>query len=652
MLCRQCGYYAPEEAIVCPKCGTLMRTDASEGGGAESIRQGKRAREAVKNRAARTEEEIRRKRRSGASHATVPLQPVKDTRVEEAEAEEEAEGYFDPIEENLGGIGAEEEELKRKTFERRKTEEYSDEAVRQAQAAAYAARHAPGHGNRRMVNWFKVGLAAFILTALVLGGGYFFLKRTEPGQMLMARMGQEANSTALWKVGEEQLDQGNIGEAILSFEKAREKDAENGVVDVDGLLLLGNAYEADGRVKDAAALYEEIYTETPSRSEAYVSHIRLLLASGEKGAKAKASELMKLAYEKTGDESFYTQRNDYVPAPPEVDLTAGYYETKKYIAITSYQGFDVYYTFDENAELPAGGTLFTQRVFLDEGIHTLRAVAVDGELVSDELRGTYRIIMPSPQTPRSSLAPNTYKTRQRVRLKPGLDNENDDDIVIYYTVDGSPPDADSPVYTGEAFWLPGGRVTLKAVAVNKYNKVSNMLEILYKIDIPEPLRGYNYETDAPKDFTLYITSMIEFQQMFGEGTLVGNVTLENLDTECRRYDYDWGYAVMSKTKSGWVVAEVCLTGTGPIAAPRGTKVGDTESFVVSKFRDMGQVESPSGNRGLYAGKDGTGKIWVREEGGKIIRYRCYSADGAHWWQLDYVTNANGTVTTIDMKYDP
>ena len=109
---------------------------------------------------------------------------------------------------------------------------------------------------------------------------------------------------------------------------------------------------------------------------------------------------------------------------------------------------------------------------------------------------------------------------------------------------------------------------------------------------------------------------------------------------------------MSKTKSGWVVAEVCLTGTGPIAAPRGTKVGDTESFVVSKFRDMGQVESPSGNRGLYSSKDGTGKIWVREEGGKIIRYRCYSADGAHWWQLDYVTNANGTVTTIDMKYDP
>ncbi|MBR2664147.1 MAG: chitobiase/beta-hexosaminidase C-terminal domain-containing protein, partial [Clostridia bacterium] len=283
--------------------------------------------------------------------------------------------------------------------------------------------------------------------------------------------------------------------------------------------------------------------------------------------KAKAGELMKTAYEKTGESSFQTQRRDFLPAPPEVDLTAGYYDSKKYIAITSFQGYDVYYTFDESAELPAGGSLFTERVFLDEGIHTLRAVAVNGELVSDELHGTYRIIMPSPQTPRSSLAPATYKTRQRVRLKPGLDNENDDDIVIYYTIDGSSPDADSPIYTGEAFWLPGGWVTVKAVAVNKYNKVSNMLETLYKIQIPEPLRGYNSEQDAPKNFTLYVTKMIEFQQAFGEGTLAGETTIENLDTECRKYDYPWGYAVMSRTNSGWVLAEVYTTEEAPFQGP-------------------------------------------------------------------------------------
>ncbi|MBR2664148.1 MAG: hypothetical protein IKE25_10570 [Clostridia bacterium] len=74
--------------------------------------------------------------------------------------------------------------------------------------------------------------------------------------------------------------------------------------------------------------------------------------------------------------------------------------------------------------------------------------------------------------------------------------------------------------------------------------------------------------------------------------------------------------------------------------------------MVSKFRDMGQVESPSGNRGLYSSKDGTGKIWVQEDGGKIIRYRCYTPDSSHWWQLEYRTNQHGNVVSMDFRYDP
>ena len=146
--------------------------------------------------------------------------------------------------------------------------------------------------------------------------------------------------------------------------------------------------------------------------------------------------------------------------------------------------------------------------------------------------------------------------------------------------------------------------------------------------------------------------MTEFQQIFGEGTLAGNTVLENLETECRRYDYAWGYAVMSRIRTGWVLAQVHTDTNGLIAGPRGTHVGDSESTVVGKFRDMGQVESASGNRGLYSSKDGTGKIWIREEGGKIIRYRCYTPDSSHWWQLEYWVNGAGVVTDIDMRYDP
>lgn len=140
------------------------------------------------------------------------------------------------------------------------------------------------------------------------------------------------------------------------------------------------------------------------------------------------------------------------------DLTAGLYSEKKYLTLTSPQGYDIYYTMDAEAELPTEGTLYTEPIFLDEGIWALRAVAISDDLVSDELTGTYKIIMPSPQKPSSSLAPNTYKQRQRIWLRLGEENKNDTDITIYYTIDGSTPDADSPVYTGEPFWAAGRRL--------------------------------------------------------------------------------------------------------------------------------------------------------------------------------------------------
>jgi len=262
MLCKQCGYYAADEAVVCPQCGAILKDGAEAGkAGAESIRQGKRAREAVKNRPQEKQEEIRRRRRAGASKATIAMPAVKDTRVSKGVIEtDDEEGDWVEM-----SPDAEDEP---EGIERRYHGVYSDESTRQAQAAAYAARHAPGHGGK-MVNWFKVGLLLAAAVILVVVGGIVFLEETEAGQRLLARLGQNASSTALWAVGEELLDSGDIEGAIADFEKAKAQDAENEVVDVDGLLLLGSAYEAAGRTEDAAALYEEIYTETPSRSEAY-----------------------------------------------------------------------------------------------------------------------------------------------------------------------------------------------------------------------------------------------------------------------------------------------------------------------------------------------------------------------------------------------
>ena len=642
MLCPRCGYYSDREDSVCPECGEILTYHSgilTEG--AEMIRQGKRARQAVRAGAQKESAEMKRRKRSGASHATIEMPAVQDSRPQESPPLYTVSDS--PETEDEGDIG----------FERRRRTVYDENAAREEEAELYSARM---ESNRRqkmkMINWIKIALIVIVVLVLAVVGGWLFLNKTEAGQKIMARIGKDASSAALWAVGEERMNSGDIDGAIADFEKAKLQDEAEGVVDVDGLLMLGSAYESAGNVKAAAELYEQIYTDTPSRTEAYINHIRILQSPGEMKNLAKAGELMKLAYKNTGDTSFQTQRRDLLPAPPEVDLTAGYYESKKYIAITSYQGYDVYYTFDENAELPSGGTLYTARVFLDEGIHTLRAVAVKDDLVSDELKGVYKIIMPSPQTPQCNLAPGAYKTRQRVKLKPGQDNLNDDDIVIYYTVDGSNPDADCPIYNGEPVQLPSGHtVVLKAVAVNKYNKVSNMLERRYKIEAkPYPQTAWEL-TENIAGLELNRTTMIDFQSAYGEGSQETLENYEGFEGECRKLSYDWGYAVMTLAKRSWVLVELYFTDATVFRAPRDTGVGSPEDFVVGKFKDLGQVQSTSGNRGLYALENGSdGKIWLQEDDSKIIRYRIRNE--GHWYQLDYYVSKNGTVTAVNWKYIP
>ena len=653
MLCPKCGYYSERDENICPECGEVIRYGADEpaGGSVELIRQGKRAREAIRNAAAgrskgtenvRNANAFQRKKRSGASRATVEMPRVQDERVQDGEA-------VYPVSETERGDDEEEEEP---SFERRRRPVYDENSALEEQAEIYSSRVEQSRRRLKTVNWIRLGIAGAAVFVLLLTGGWLFLTRTEAGQKMMARMGRDATSAAMWAVGEEKMNTGDMEGAIADFEKARAQDEAAGLVDVDGLLMLGSAYEAAGMTEKAAELYEQIYTDTPSRTEAYINRIRILQSSGDSADLAKAAELMKLAYEKTGDASFQTQRRDLIPAPPEVDLTAGYYESKKYIAITSYQGYDVYYTFDENAKLPEDGTKFTERVFLDEGIHSLRAVAVNNDLVSDELRGTYKIIMPSPQTPQCNLAPGPYKTRQRVRLRPGKDNENDDDIVIYYTVDGSNPDADCPIYTGEPVLLPSGHVvTIKAVAVNKYNKVSNMLEVKYKIEAkPYPLTAWEL-TETIAGLELNRTTMLDFQSAYGEGTPTELKGYEGFETECRRLDYPWGYAVMTMSRKNWVLVELYFTDGEAFQAPRGTGIGDKLDFVIGKFKDLGQLESASGNRGLYALDSGNdGKIWLQEDGTRIIRYRIRTE--GHWYQLEYHTDTDGTVASVDWRYIP
>lgn len=219
-------------------------------------------------------------------------------------------------------------------------------------------------------------------------------------------------------------------------------------------------------------------------------------------------------------------------------------------------------------------------------------------------------------------------------------------------MDGSNPDADCPIYTGDPVQLPSGHtVVLKAVAVNKYNKVSNMLERRYKIEAkPYPLTAWEL-TENIAGLELNRTSMIDFQTTYGEGRQETLEGYEGFESECRKLTYDWGYAVMNLAKRSWVLVELYFNDASVFKAPRDTGVGSPEDYVIGKFKDLGQIQSTSGNRGLYALENGSdGKIWLQEDDTKIIRYRIRTE--GHWYQLEYYVSKNGTVTAVDWRYIP
>ena len=639
MLCPRCGYYAEKEDTVCPECGEILNSGTDMPySGAEAIRQGKRARQAIHEAAERTLE-VKRRRRSGASRATVEMPALKNT-----EDEEESFAEYRVSETEAAG----DEDGDSVVFERRRRTVYDENDDIREQARAYTEWIENGGRKRlKMVNWMKLTMAGVVLLALITAGGYFFLKETAGGQKIMARLGRKTTATALWAVGEDLMDSGDVEGAIEAFEKAKLQDEAEDNVDVDGMLMLGNAYEAAGRTKEAAELYAYIYEGTPSRPEAYVNHIRILMNNGEL---AKAGNLMDKAYKATGETTFQTQRRDLLPEVPTVTV-GGVFEDKKKITMSSPQGYDVYYTFDENVKLPEGGTLYTDIPELDEGIWNLRAVAVNGELVSDEIKGTYKIIMPSPQMPRVNLAPGAYKNRQKVKLFPGKDNEKDDDIRIFYTVDGSTPNTDSPEFTGEPVLLPSGhKVTIKAIAVNQYGKESMVQEVSFRIDAkPYPLTAWEID-ERINDLELNKTTMKDFQAAYGPGeeTEIETTKSSGFTTALRKFEYPWGYAVMNLNKKNWVLVELHFRDNSVFKAPRGTGIGDQKDFVISKFRDMGQVESANGNRGLYYLDNlSDGKFLAKDQS---IRYRI-RIDGTYY-QLKYYLNENGTVNEIEYRYIP
>lgn len=471
------------------------------------------------------------------------------------------------------------------------------------------------HPHRLMINWALLWTVLAVVVMVAVIGAYAFLRFTDAGQLIMARMGRDANANAMWKYGQELLDQGYLDRSVAAFEKAYELEPEREDI-YDRLLQLADAYEAAGRLGDAEAVYVKIYTDIAEDDpEVYRQVMRLMEGQGRQ---MELAALLKLAYEKTGDSYFRRERDQLLPSMPTASKEAGPIKYEQDIQLLSAEDYDIYYILSDEGELPEDGTLYTEPIHLGEGSHVVRAVAVSSDLISDEMRIQYSISLPRPAAPYASLAPGPYEKRQRIWLKLIKTEDQElleqkrllsdqeeeilkklNDITIYYTLDSQTPTSNSPIYTGDPFLLPLGPSTVKAVAVNGFGKVSNVMERTY--DIKKPFKLYFSDSDNFSDFTIMVTEKDAFIRKFGTPNSEREIEDENMEGQCQLLTYAWGEARFFMTDRGYVIYAF-ETNSQNVVGPEKTKIGMSETDVTSLFRDMGMEHNQDGSRSLYYDK--------------------------------------------------
>ena len=171
----------------------------------------------------------------------------------------------------------------------------------------------------------------------------------------------------------------------------------------------------------------------------------------------------------------YTMKDDLPVAAPAFSVAAGEVEkgTKMELACET-EGAAIYYTVD-GAEPTAESTLYAEAIEINEDM-TVKAIAIKGDFKSEVATAAYTVVEPVVEpvaAPTFSVKSGEVEKGTKVEI--ACETEG---AVIYYTVDGTEPTAESTEYK-EAIEITG-KVTIKAIAIKGELK-SEVVEATYEL---------------------------------------------------------------------------------------------------------------------------------------------------------------------------
>ena len=484
-------------------------------------------------------------------------------------------------------------------------------------------------------------LCALIALIIVAAVGYMVLRYSPGGQVQMAAWGYKSTTTAYWRLGDNYMQSGLVQQALSAYKTAYDQElkSDDGP-SVDGSLKLGNAYENDGQLEEAVALYTQLMnTLAPAHAEAYARMARMYR---EESRHAEAVAMMELGKEKTGQELFDRMIREYSPEPPEPSEIGKRMSTELTLSLTSEEGTVILYTIDGSDPLESD-QLYIEPLLLLEGTTQVRAVSVqENGVPSKEMNETYVIQYPTPSAPKTNVASGTYDRAPTVSIRGEAGT-----VAIHYTIDGSIASEHSPLYTGP-IKLPNGRTKLRAVAIDERGKSSYEMIIDYKVN-GNVKKSFN-KNDVFKNLTLMKTNYDQFVRAHGQPNSYEQVGTDATGTLFRA-EYDFGYAgfVQANEDAKALLYELSVR-TTKLSAPRSLKVGDSTEKVLAAFRDVGGPANERNERMLYTLDAETMGIYKQEADGSYAAHYYFPRGKNDYVELSFYFEKDAVARIHWLRY--
>lgn len=292
------------------------------------------------------------------------------------------------------------------------------------------------------------------------------------------------------KTAKTQMEEGSYEAALLSLESA----LSSGGSYEDIKLQIASCYQAlENEHSYMETLYELVQYEKASAEKRRQGY-ELMIAFYEK---REQYEQLNTLLQDCPEASVKEKYAKYMANVPEFNYVGGAYNEVIPLKILAGTNGHIYYTM--NGKNPDKySPEYTSPIFLESGKYEITAIFINEYgIKSPYAKAVYQVDVSAPFAPEVDAYSGDFFTPQMIHA------EAEEGCQIYYTTDGSSPDALSSIYNG-FLPMPLGESTFKFVAIDEKNGISSEITVRnYHLEL---LTDYTKE-QAQKVILTYMAEM-------------------------------------------------------------------------------------------------------------------------------------------------